>query len=166
MYYPIFAAAQDAVIYGAALPRQTVRDAFSDGAASQFQGDTVRFDLDAALPPDEQAAREDMQFQAHCHAMPREMMGGMVEAQRLRDAELARVTILALEETGGPVVVILGNGHARTDWGVPVYLRAAMPDLNFISIGQVEGEPSADPPYDIVLAGPEIERGDPCAALK
>nr|WP_255569798.1 ChaN family lipoprotein [Actibacterium sp. 188UL27-1] len=165
MYYPIFVAAPQAKIYGAALRRDVMRAAVTDGAAAQFEGDVVLFDLDMPLLPDEQIEREQMQFDAHCQAMPKEMMGGMVEAQRLRDAELARVTLQALKDTGGPVIVILGNGHARTDWGVPVYLRAADPTINMMSIGQIEGRLLDNPPYDVALAGPVMARDDPCAAF-
>lgn len=116
MYHPIFAAAPEARVYGAALPRDEVRRAVSEGAAAVFGGEASDYGIDVALSSDEQATREVGQMEAHCNAMPAEMMGGMVEAQRLRDAALARAARQALADSGGPVVVITGNGHARTDW--------------------------------------------------
>ncbi|MEL6522503.1 MAG: ChaN family lipoprotein [Pseudomonadota bacterium] len=166
IYYNIFEAAPEAKLYGAAVPRETLRSAFQDGAVGLFGGDANRFGLDRPLPEDEQAEREEMQFNAHCEAMPREMMSGMVDAQRLRDAELARVALQALEETGGPVAVILGNGHARQDWGVPVYLAAASPETSVFSVGLIEGEPEENSPFDLVISGPVWEREDPCNAFK
>ena len=170
MYYPIFTAAPQAEIFGAAIPRETLRAVFETGAAPQFEGDAAMFGLDAALPEEEQEIREQMQFEAHCEAMPADMMGGMVAAQRLRDAELARMTLNALDQTGGPVVVILGNGHARYDWGVPVYLRAVRPDLRLLSVGQVEttdaAPDAAGHAFDRVLFSDPIDRPDPCDAFR
>ena len=105
MYAPIFAAAPDARLYGGALPRETVRSAVKDGAASVFGAEAARFGLDRPLTAEAQAAREEQQFQAHCEAVPREAMPGMVEAQRLRDAALARAALQSLQDTGGPVAV-------------------------------------------------------------
>ena len=111
--------AHSPVIVGAALPREQVRAAFGDGAAAVFGAGADVYGLIDALPEEELATRKQAQFDAHCEAMPLAMMGGMVEAQRLRDAAFARATLEALETYGAPVVVITGNGHARMDWGCP-----------------------------------------------
>jgi uncharacterized iron-regulated protein len=166
MYYPVFEAAQGARIYGAALPRERVRAAFGSGAAEVFGAGARRFGLDAALPAEVQATREAEQMAAHCDALPEEMLPGMVAAQRLRDAHFARVTVDALEETGGPVVVITGNGHARTDWGMPAALALAAPDVSVLSLGQLEGAPEEAPPYDLWRVSGAPEREDPCAAFR
>ena len=112
------------IIVGTALSREDMRASFTDGAAAVFGTGSAEYGLTQALPPEEQIVRELMQFDAHCAAMPQEMMSGMVEAQRLRDATFARAVIAALETHGGPVILITGNGHARMDWGVPAYLQA------------------------------------------
>ena len=90
---------------------------------------------------------------------------GMVQAQRLRDAALARAVVLAIAETGGPVAVITGSGHARRDTGVPALLALAAPDLAVLTIGQVEADPGPDAPYDLWIVTPATPRDDPCAAL-
>ncbi|PTQ70769.1 ChaN family lipoprotein [Celeribacter persicus] len=164
MYYSIFIAS-DAPVYGAALPREAVRAAFSEGAAKSFGEEAVRYGLDRALPEEVQAARETLQFEAHCAAMPLNMMSGMVEAQRLRDAGFSRTVIEAYEDTGGPVAVITGNGHARTDWGMPAALSLAAPELRVLSIGQLEDTPEETPPYDLWLVTLPVERDDPCAGF-
>lgn len=168
LYAPVFAAALEAEarIYGAALPRETVRAAFESGPAEVFGPDAERFGLTTPLPGDEQATREAEQMSAHCDALPEDMLPGMVGAQRLRDAAFARVTLVALEETGGPVAVVTGNGHARTDWGMPVPLSRAAPELRVLSVGQLEAEPDAPPPFDVWLVTAAPERGDPCAAFQ
>ena len=154
------------VILGAALPRDDMRGAFSDGAAAVFGPDAAAYGLDTPLDADEQAIREANQFDAHCAAMPREMMGGMVDAQRLRDAAFARTVIAALETHGSPGVLSTGNGHARSDWGVPAYLGQARPDLAVTSVGQGERE---EPPAGIfswtLNSAPQPQRDDPCAAF-
>jgi len=166
MYYPIFAAAPEAEIYGAQVPRDTARAVIADGPAASFGEEAVRYGLDRDLPPHEQTARETLQKEAHCNALPAEMLPGMVAIQRLRDAVLARATIEALEATGGPVAVITGNGHARRDWGVPAYLTMVAPDLDIWVLGQTEDGRPLDGGFDVVTSAPAVERPDPCAAFK
>lgn len=159
MYRPILDAT-DAPIFGGDPGREVIRRAMTEGAASVFGEDAARFGLARALP--DQAALEAEQQAAHCNALPDEALPGMVEAQRLRDAELARAVIAAHVETGGPVVLIAGSGHARLD-AVPAVLARAAPALRVLSVGQVEGE--GDQPFDLWLTAPAPDREDPCAAF-
>jgi uncharacterized iron-regulated protein len=154
------------VIRAAALSREDIVQAFSEGAAAVFGSDANDFGLTEPLPEDQQATREDLQFTAHCEAMPREMMGGMVEAQRLRDAGFARAVLDAFDEYGAPVVLITGNGHARDDWGVPQVLRRVRPELSVLTIGQGEDGVAPDGGFGRVLFSPSIERPNPCDAFK
>ena len=155
------------VIVGAALSRDDVRAAFGDGAASVFGGQSALYGLTESLPAAEQAAREALQFDAHCGAMPLEMTGGMVEAQRLRDAAFARTVLGAIDTYGTPVVLITGNGHARTDWGVPAYLTRARPDLDVVAIGQGEDGVPPQGTFDAeIIDAPSPDRPDPCAAFQ
>ncbi|WP_298909899.1 ChaN family lipoprotein [uncultured Aliiroseovarius sp.] len=165
MYLPIFKA-HDGPIIGGAVPREVARATYADGVATHFQGDAAAYGLTDALPEDQQAQRIELQFQAHCEAMPREMMGGMIEVQRLRDATLATGVVQAMADTGGPVAVITGNGHARKDWGVPSYLARVAPELRVISVGQGEDGVPPEGGFDIVLDAPAPDRPDPCAQFK
>lgn len=167
IYAPIFAALGPAAIVGAAVPRQEVRDAFDAGAEQVFGADAARFGLHHEIDSQVRKQREQLQFDAHCAAMPREMMNGMVEAQRLRDARFAQSALAALDAWGAPVVVIAGNGHARRDWGVPAMLQLAAPDVRVMSVGFIEAlEGVVDPRFDITLPTPSAERGDPCRSLQ
>ncbi len=166
IYWPIFDAARGLPIYGAGLPRATVRSAVFDGAAKPFGAEAARYGLDQPLDADEQATREAGQMAAHCDAMPPDMLPGMVAAQRLRDAAFARTLLAALETHGAPVVLITGNGHARTDWGVPRYLRRAAPEVTVLALGQLEEVPETDPPYDLWLRTDPVDRPDPCAVFR
>jgi len=169
MYQPLFEAAPGAQHWGAAVPRSVARDAVAKGAVAFFGAeDAARFGLDLALSQEEQAAREAEQQAAHCNALPYDLLPGMVEVQRLRDATLARVALLAREAAPagaeGPVVIVTGNGHARLDRGVPVYLRYAAPDLDLLSLGQAEdGQIRGE--FDLVRNAAPIARPDPCAAF-
>lgn len=165
LYHPIFLAAPEARIYGANVPREGLRAAINTGAADAFGPDAGRYGLDKTLIPEDQAAREAEQAEAHCGALPPEMLPGMVQAQRLRDAALARAAEVALRDTGGPVVVITGSGHARRDTGVPAVLALADPLLRVLSVGQLEAEPGTDAPFDLWLIAPAPPREDPCLAF-
>ena len=167
MYYPIFAAAPGARFFGAAVPREAARASMEKGVVAVFRGDATLYGLSDPLPPDQQEDREALQLAAHCDAMPAEMLPIMVDIQRLRDAELAFSAVSAFEALGGPVVVITGNGHAREDWGAPVYVNAARPDLEVASLGQGEDETGAPSGvFDDISSAPAPERGDPCAAFR
>ncbi len=166
MYHPIFTAAPNAAIYGALVPRDAARAVFDDGAASVFDGDAARYGLHRDLPEDQQATREALQMQAHCDALPEDMLPGMVAVQRLRDAVLARTALQALDETGGPVAVITGNGHARRDWGMPALLERAAPEVDVWVLGQTEEDRALDGEFDTVTSAPAPDRDDPCAQFQ
>lgn len=164
MYHPIFTAAPDARIYGADVPQSDLARAMDEGAAAILPDD--RFGLATPLATDAQEDMETALWAAHCYAIPRDAMTPMVQAQRLRDASLARAALVALEETGGPVVVITGTEHARTDRGAAAVLRRADPSVRVLSIGQLEGRPESPPPFDLWLVTEGVpSRGNPCEAF-
>lgn len=165
MYYPVLTAVPSARVYGAALPRADVRRAVGEGAAAVFGSGAGRYGLHDPLAEAEQNARNAGQMAAHCNALPEAMLGGMVEAQRLRDAWFADTVLTALSDTGGPVAVIAGSGHARTDWGVPAALSRAAPQVTVFALGQIEGENETGVPFDAVIITGAAEREDPCAAF-
>lgn len=166
LYAPVFAQLDGKTAIGAAAPRQEVHAAFDKGAAAVFGPDASRFGLDQPLAKSEQDDRMALQFDAHCNAMPLEMMGGMVEAQRFRDAFFTKQTLNALARHGAPVVVITGNGHARRDWGMPAIISLAAPEVSVISVGLLEPDATVGPAqYDIQFTAPAPQRADPCAAF-
>ena len=166
MYFPVFQAAGQAEIFGAAVPREAARTAMQDGIPQSFGDGAERFGLTAPLPEAEQAAREAFQHAAHCDALPPEMLPVMVGLQRLRDAVLARAVLEALEQTGGPVALITGNGHARRDWGVPAVLEAAEPGIVLFALGLLEEGSEGDGLFDAEERFPPAERDDPCAVFE
>ena len=114
---------------------------------------------------------------AHCGVLPPSAAPRLVTAQRMRDAAMAQALIDAA--TGDGAVLIAGNGHVRTDRGVPVYLAGPGRDGAVVSVGFIEtpaAEPrdaevmrrlaSAHPAFDYVWFTPPASRDDPCAELR
>lgn len=167
LYHPLFQAAPDAAVLGAAVPPDDLRRAMRDGAAAVMGDAAARFGLDQPLSDSEQTAREALQARAHCDALPDALLPGMVAAQRLRDAAFARAALQALDRHGPPVVVITGTGHARRDWGIPAAIARAAPGVVVAALGQGEPDGAAPPPgsFDAYVIAPPPERGDPCAAF-
>ena len=165
-YAPLFAAHPLAMVYGAHVPRDVARQSMEAGLAAAFGEEASVYGLTEPLPEAERAARQAMQKSAHCDALPDEMLAPMVDIQRLRDAALARAVVEALNDSGPPVVVITGNGHARKDWGLPVYLQRLRPEIGVFTLGQAEEGVQIEGAFDAVVSAPPVRRDDPCAALR
>lgn len=131
--------------------------------------------LDGARWTAQQAAvlREDI-VEGHCGKLPDAMIPRLVLAQRVRDAAMAEALLHDANADGA--ILIAGNGHARRDLGVPVYLGEAAG--NMVSVGLIEVESAAlhtadaartaamkVSGFDYVWLTPEAPRDDPCAAL-
>ncbi len=166
-YAEILEAAPDARVFGAGQPAADVSRAMVEGAAGVFGPDAATYGLDKPLDPADQAAREALQAEAHCGALPATLLPGMVEAQRFRDAGLADAALWARTMTGdGQVVVIAGSGHADKARGVPAALAIADPEVKVLALGQFETPPSDPQDYDAWLIAPAPQRDDPCASLR
>lgn len=165
-YAPIFAAAPDAMIMGAALPREQVKRAFKEPVGKVFGAGGHVYGLDQPYPPELEAQLEAEIAADHCGALPPDLLPGMVAAQRLRDATFADTVMRAAKTTGGPVVLITGSGHARTDRAVPAMILHAVPGRDVVSVGQIEAPAEADQPYDWWIVTPPVPREDPCKAFQ
>ncbi|MEL6477404.1 MAG: ChaN family lipoprotein [Pseudomonadota bacterium] len=173
-YRPIFEAAPGAQFTGGAVPSTELSTAIRQGAATAFGAGADRYGLSSAPDAATQEALEDEMIASHCNKLPRQAAGGMVEAQRLRDARFASAVERA-HLAGGPTVLITGNGHARADRGVPAYLALSQPDLSVAALGQVEVVEGLDTPerygaaealpYDYVWFSARVDRPDPCASF-
>ncbi|MDW4499016.1 ChaN family lipoprotein [Sulfitobacter sp. D35] len=166
MYFPIFEAAPEAEVLGAGVPREGLDALMEGGLAAAAGVSGARFGLADPLPEDQQVARMDLQRAAHCDALPEDMLPTMVDVQRLRDAALAEAALQALERTGGPVAVITGNGHARTDWGAPALVQRAAPSVVVFALGQGEASRAPEGSFSQVADAEPVDRGDPCDAFK
>jgi uncharacterized iron-regulated protein len=100
--------------------------------------------------------------------LPETMFEPMALAQRARDATMGSAM---LASRGRPVVLIAGAGHARTDRGVPEFLRAHGPagskivSLEFQEVETGVNEPRPSP-FEFVWYTPRATDEDPCAKMK
>jgi len=131
---------------------------------------------DAAPPAGWSAADAEAMAAAirdgHCGLLPERAVAAMVRAQIARDATMARTMADANGRTGLPVVLLAGNGHVRTDIGVPRHLAGLQPGAAALAVGIVERSPSADAsvdaqgPFDRRVEIAPMPREDPCEALR
>jgi uncharacterized iron-regulated protein len=174
IYAPVFEAAPGAYVAGGGVARRELRAAAEVGAATVYGAGASDVGLDQPLDPVTRIELEDEMIAAHCNKLPRQAAGNMVETQRLRDARFAAAVRRALAEGGGGrAVLITGNGHARTDRGVPAFLRVAEPGMTVLSVGMIETDNGADAgadhgaasgglPFDYIWLSDRAERPDPC----
>ena len=129
----------------------------SRSEARAVVADPTRSGLSPAAPAVQAALERDI-VEGHCGNAPDpRRLAGMVEAQRARDARMASVI------RGRRSVLIAGNGHARRDRGVPLYLAAT--DVLSIAFTEVdEGSPQDydAASYDYLWFTPRAAREDPC----
>jgi uncharacterized iron-regulated protein len=102
----------------------------------------------------------------HCGLLPEAMIPAMVRAQRARDARLAEV-VLQARAAGRQPVLLAGNGHVRTDLGVPLHLRDSAGSAKIFAVGLLEAPASPDQGrFDAVRITEAQDRPDPCEALR
>lgn len=118
--------------------------------------------FDAAIPPDIERAQTAAVASGHCGAIDESAARRLAVAQIARDQFMAR--LLAAHAARG-AVLLAGNGHVRSDIGVPRWLA---PDLRerSLSIGLLEEVDAHRGIYNRVLVTPAQSREDPCAALR
>lgn len=180
LYRPIFEAALEArlALIAANLPRSVAREVVRKGL-EPLPAD-VRALLAGAGEPSstELAAWAKEMEENHCQELPKELLDGLVRAQRARDAQMA-LQVAASDRDGRGAVLITGDGHARSDRGVPAWLAGLRPGRVILSIALVEADPDrrwprqyAEPfaaerfPFDYVIFTPRAEREDPCEQLR
>lgn len=174
LYEPVFAAlrARGWRPLDLMFPAANTRAVFSEGLGAVLEADLVeRLQPDTLFTAEQRLAMAALMADAHCGHMPAEHMQAMVDVQIARDAYMAR----RLASSGERAVVITGNGHARRDWGVPVFLQRLRPQAKIVTVTLTEvaadrREPglhaTAQPGWsDVTVFTPAHDRGDPCAGL-
>jgi uncharacterized iron-regulated protein len=157
-YAPIvhIALAHHLSVTAANMPLAQVRAIVKGG----LDTDTARrLHLDAPLPPDRAAELREEMRTSHCGQLPESMLEPMALAQRARDATMAA----RMRALPPPIVLIAGDGHARTDHAVPAQLRGAL-SVAFLEVDPAIREPKPAP-YDYVWFTPRASGEDPCAAF-
>jgi len=158
--------------------RAAVRDVARRGLAA-LPADTVsRLGLDVPLPEPLADALLDELEESHCGLMPRSAFANMALAQRYRDAHMA-AAMRAAAGTDGTAILFAGNGHVRTDRGVPRDLARMAPGRRSLVVALLEVEdgkndgalymlrdPYVTPAADYVVLTPRTQRADPCEAMR
>lgn len=180
IYDPLFATAIKLrlPIYAGDVSRAEIMKAAKGGEAALSPESRSRFGLDLPLGESLDAASVKEIENAHCGALPKEAFGGMAYAQRYRDAHLANAVLDAVT-TDGSAFLIAGTGHARTDRGVPWYIRhrdgqKKIVSLMFVEVKDGNADPEAyvprgpdgQPAADFVVFTARTERGDPCEKMR
>ncbi len=101
-----------------------------------------------AVPPALQQGQQDAIALGHCNQLPTPLLPAMASAQIARDIVMAEA-IRPYRERG--VVLLAGNGHVRSDLGVPRWLSGSL-SIGFLEAparaGKVAGR------YDRIIAIP------------
>jgi uncharacterized iron-regulated protein len=179
MYRPIAEAALAAglPVVATDLSRSTAR-ALGQGGESALESTLVaHLGLDRPLAADLRAAMAQEIRDAHCGYAPEPRVEAMITVQRARDAQMAESLIAAGQQDGA--VLIAGAGHARRDYGVPIYLAGKAPDASMVSLAFLEvGQDTLDPPayaarfrrqtlpFDYIWFTPRVDDQDPCTTFK
>ncbi len=147
-------------IVAANVSREDARRVIADGLGAHG--------FEPQVAPEIQRAQSEAIEASHCGML------SAAQAQRMASAQVARDQFMArLVEAQAPrgVLLLAGNGHVRTDIGVPRWLTAAT-RAKTESIGMLEAEgpesegerAEAERAFDRVLVTPAQTRKDPCAA--
>lgn len=139
------------------------------------------FKLDVELEKSLKDALSEEIKVAHCNHLPEHIIPPMTEVQRFRDAWMADVLIQASynkEEKRRQAILIAGNGHTRTDRGVPWYLNLREGKDKSVTvqftevtkdakdIGDVaQKSPAGKIAADFVWVTPTKTRGDQCSRM-
>lgn len=180
IYLPLFDAALKAkMVVAPALPdRERVRTLVRGDRTGASENELALLKAAEVIPvPLRDALVAELEG-SHCGAIPPSAFAAMSMAQRYIDAHMAARSLEAAVAHGG-AFLFAGNGHVRTDRGVPWYLKRDAPTRQTISVMLLEVEDGkADPaayiprdPYghpaaDYVLFTPRHERPDPCEKMR
>lgn len=175
LYQPVFAAvlARGWRPLDLMFPASTVRAVFSGGLEAALGAEVIeQLQADALFSREQRLDMEALMADSHCGRMPSAHLAAMVDVQIARDAHMA----WRLASTGKRAVVITGNGHARHDWGVPLFLQQLKPGARIVSITMTEvgadrltpsAYATAQPAWsDYTLFTPAHDRGDPCVGIR
>ena len=168
LHEPLFAvaAASDHLLVGGNISTELLRALARQGEAAP-PDDLKAVALAAPLADVAREALDEDLIEGHCGVLPKERLPGMRWVQRARDAAMW----LALQQVGQgkdkPAVLLAGNGHVRTDYGVAQLVAAQQPHTRFASVGFVEtGAKREGVPYTHLWITAAPEREDPCAGMR
>lgn len=178
LYEPIAAVAlrSDGRLLAGGLDRESIRGVGRDGV-EHLGGERVRLlRLDEPVDAAMRAGMRDIIDRSHCAQLPDSMLDPMVSVTLAKDAAMADALIRGAGSGGrGGAVLIAGNGHVRTDNGVPWHVRKRVPAASMVAVGVLEvvdgrSDPAAYAaplggerlPFDFVWFTARVDDSDPC----
>jgi uncharacterized iron-regulated protein len=181
VFYPLFDAALWArlPIHPGNAGRERMRALVrGDADAQPTPEEAERLRLARAIPQPLVDALASELARSHCGVLPTAAIPAMSLAQRTTDAHLAHALARAADKHGG-AFLLAGNGHVRTDRGVPWYLRRMAPDRKIVAVllsevddGKTDATayvpiaPDGIPAADYVLFTPRHPRPDDCLQMR
>ena len=129
----------------------------------------LQLETTAFLSPSQVESLTTQIQESHCGMLDKSMAAKMLPAQQVRDAVMAWT--LGHQNSEKKLLAFVGNEHARSDRGIPPYLKIYNPKIRLISIHLVEVVREKTKPEDYWSNGrePSIiwftqkqERKDPC----
>jgi uncharacterized iron-regulated protein len=159
-------------------PRERIRALARGGITALDWTEAARLGLARDWPASLADALATELKGSHCGMLPDAAIPGMSFAQRFRDAHLADAMLTAADRHDG-AILLAGNGHIRTDRGVPWYLRIRETSRPILSIMLAEVEdgstapsayaprdPAGNPAIDVIVFTPRAKREDPCEKMR
>ena len=183
LFRPLFDAvlAAGLAIYPGDAPRTEIRAIARGEDGGVPTATRARLEIDQPMPAALIEALAAELKDSHCGALPASAIAGMSNAQRYRDAHLADAMRTAADRHGG-AILLAGNGHVRSDRGVPWYIRQtsttgsaseSLVSLMFVEVEDRRDDPASyaprgpdgSPAVDYIVFTPRAERTDPCAEM-
>jgi uncharacterized iron-regulated protein len=179
LYRPIFAAGLEAglPIVAANLPRAMVKALVSGGVEVLDPPVRERLARGEPVPAEQLEEMRTEMRESHCNELPEALIDPLVLAQRARDATMA--ARIAEADAGRGAMLVTGNGHIRTDRGVPAFLAEEAPGRTVLAVAFLEVLPEATEPaayqallgartfpFDFAVFTAGEEREDMCAGLR
>jgi uncharacterized iron-regulated protein len=133
--------------------RTAITHVANRGLDSIDRAERKRLGLDTELPPKLGKALRQIIEKSHCNLLPKTAIGPMTQVQRYRDAKLASALVKAGTDRGA--ILIAGNGHVRTDRGVPWYLARQVAGARISTVMLLEVTQGARTVADLAITGPD-----------
>lgn len=154
-------------IYSGNINKSDIKQIMLEGVASVLMDQVNMFQYDKydGLPDEVRKALNKAMIEGHCGLIDEKMAARMSQIQIARDIWISSQILKALEYQD-LVIVLAGNGHIRTDMGIPFWL-ARVGQNEYSSIGYIESiNHKENHPFNIVKLLPVADRQDPCEELK
>jgi uncharacterized iron-regulated protein len=163
LYRPIFEVVVSAhlKIVATGLSHELVRKVVHEGPSALPEEIAANVKL-VPLEPAMAASLDEEIKSSHCGMLPDAMVAPMSMAQRVKDALMAR--LMSINTTVDGAVLVAGNGHVRSDRGVPMYLRKPSVTISFVEVGEsvAAATYASDEPARFIVFTPRVDDEDPC----